>query len=154
MTQAKPTYAEVYGRHNWMYAPQCTDGRMEPIHFENGLEVGPGWLPLLDDALTKIGEEVRHMPQAERQRFALVQIKKYSASCACTIAAETSGFRRSFAAPKIFRDAPRAVRRSRPAPRIRQGVALDALRVLRTAARGRTQPQRPLCDDAQNGELT
>lgn len=59
-----------------MYAPRRTDGLLETIHIGHGIECGRGWLPLLDDALEQIGREVRAMTEAQRAKFALVQIRE------------------------------------------------------------------------------
>ncbi len=78
-----PTYAELYHRHHWLYAPENDDGGLiETIHIGTGIEVGPGWLPLLDRALTQIGQEVRALPGQKRNDFAITQIKeKFGALC-------------------------------------------------------------------------
>lgn len=82
MNHQNLTYADLCHRHCWMYAPKRADGLIETIHIGHGIECGPGWLPLLDDALTRIGEEAHAMPEEQCARFALVQIKeKYGALC-------------------------------------------------------------------------
>ena len=78
----KLTHADLFRKHSWMYASRRSDGMTETIRIGNGVECGPGWLPLVDVALTKIGEEVRAMRGERRAAFALTQIKeKYGALC-------------------------------------------------------------------------
>lgn len=76
MPQELPTYADVYERHHWMYAHNTPDEMKHIIEYEDGLDVGPGWLALLDRALTQIGKEVRRMPAEDAQKFALLQSKR------------------------------------------------------------------------------
>lgn len=68
MTGKNFTYADLYRKHSWMYAPKRTDGLLETIHIGHGIECGPGWLLLLDDALTKIGREARAGRNAPNSR--------------------------------------------------------------------------------------
>jgi hypothetical protein len=76
------TKEEVSAKHRWMFATYEPDEPRHPITFGHGLDIGPGWLALLDDALTQMGEEVRLMPPARRETFQIVQIKeKYGEIC-------------------------------------------------------------------------
>jgi hypothetical protein len=65
----------VSARHRWLYARSAADEIRHRIELGHGLEVGRGWLPLIDQALTRIGAEVQRMGEVER-RFALLQIKE------------------------------------------------------------------------------
>lgn len=71
-----PTPAEVSARHRWLYAHSARGEVRHRIELGYGLEVGRGWLPLIDQALTRIGAEVQRMGEVERGRFALLQIKE------------------------------------------------------------------------------
>lgn len=59
-----------------MYARSAAGEIRHRIELGHGLEIGRGWLPLVDQALTRIAVEVQHMGEVERQRFALLQIKE------------------------------------------------------------------------------
>ncbi len=76
MNDEQPSYLDLYHRHHWMYAPPREDGLIETIHIGTGIECGPGWLPLLDRALTEIGDEATDMQGEKHNGFAILQIKE------------------------------------------------------------------------------
>lgn len=76
-----PSYESIAQRHRWLFG-KSTGTRMYVIEFGTGLDIGPGWLPLVDRTLTDIGNEVRALPAERGALFCIVQIKeKYGELC-------------------------------------------------------------------------
>jgi hypothetical protein len=55
---------------------KSSPGETATIQIGNGIDVEPGWFPLLDRVLADLGEEVRLMTEDQRARFAIAQIKE------------------------------------------------------------------------------
>ena len=68
------THDTLWLKYERLFAESGKSGIRHPIEF--GIEVGPGWLPLLDGVLGRIADEVARLPLELQRSFRISQIKE------------------------------------------------------------------------------
>lgn len=68
------THKELSEKYAWLFAQSFAYEPIFPIEIGHGLDVGLGWLPLLDETLAQIGDEVSRLSKSKAGKFSIVEI--------------------------------------------------------------------------------
>jgi hypothetical protein len=76
VSDSPKTYDDLHAKHSWLFVRSPQPGPRWPIEFGHGFECEGGWMELLDEALTRIGEVVIRAPEAQRVRCNIYCVKE------------------------------------------------------------------------------